>query len=186
MYERLRVLDETSAAVTRRTAIAEAIRAPRFLYSIECRDLAGVLRWREDVANLVTTQGKNDLLAKYFKGSGYTAAWYVGLIDSVGFSSVDENDTPAAHVGWVENTAAYSNSTRPSLVLGTPAGGSVDNGDSLATFAIVGTATIQGSFVVSQSTKGGTGGILYSASAFGISRAVLNGDSLTVKTTLNV
>lgn len=186
MRERLSVSDCAEAALIRRQNLAEAIRAPRFTYLVECRSAAGRRRWVEEVANLVTIQGKNDLLAKYFQGSGYTAAWFVGLIDSVGFSAVDGADTAASHLGWSENTAAYSQATRQALVLGTPAGASVDNSASLATFSIVNPATIQGSFVASQSTKGGTGGILYSASAWQTPRPVIASDVLTVKTVLSV
>jgi hypothetical protein len=183
--ERLRVSDRAAGALIRRTSLAEALFAPRFRYQVVCRDRAGRVRWLEGVANLVTIQGKDDLLAKYFKGAAYTAAWFVGLIDSTGFSAVDDNDTMSSHSGWTENTAAYA-TTRQALTLGTPAAASVDNADNLATFSMTGNATIQGSFVASQSARGGSGGILYSASAWQIPRAVLIGDVLTVKTTLTV
>jgi len=33
----------------------------------------------EHVHNLVMTAGKTDMITQYFKGSAYTAAWYLGL-----------------------------------------------------------------------------------------------------------
>jgi hypothetical protein len=49
------------------------------IYEFECFDKYGNLKWEERVKNLITNEGLNDVLNKYFKGSAYTAAWYVGL-----------------------------------------------------------------------------------------------------------
>lgn len=155
------------------------------LYRIECFDRAGRLKWVEEVRNLVVNVGLNDLLDKTFKGSSYTAAHYVGLVDNASFSAIAAGDTMGSHAGWLENTD-YSNSNRPTLTLGSVSGGSVDNSASKAAFSINGTATIKGAFVTTNNTKGGTTGILYGAAAFGSNRAVENGDTLNVTVTLSV
>lgn len=144
------------------------------------------VKWTDEHRNLVTTVGKNDLLDKYFKGSAYTAAFYVGLVDNASFSAYAAADTMSSHAGWLESVA-YSNATRPALTLGTPAAGSVDNSASRASFTINATATLDGAFVTTVSTKSGTTGILYSCGAFsGGDRAVANGDTLQVQVTLTV
>jgi hypothetical protein len=51
-------------------------------YRFECFDALGNLKWVEEVNNQVMTVGVNDLLTQYFKGSAYTAAFYVGLVDN--------------------------------------------------------------------------------------------------------
>lgn len=153
------------------------------LYRFECFDRAGRLKWVEEVRNLVVNVGLNELLDKTFKGSGYTAAWYVGLVDNASFSAIAAGDTMGSHAGWLESTA-YSDGTRKALTLGTVASGSVDNSASKAAFAINGTATIRGAFVTTNSTKGGTTGTLYGAAAFAANRAVENGDTLNVTVTL--
>jgi hypothetical protein len=156
----------------------------RNVYRVECFDADGRLKWIEDIPNQVMTAGINDLLTQYFKGSAYTAAFYVGLVDNASFSAYAAADTMASHAGWLES-AAYSNATRPSLTLGTPSAGSVDNSASKAVFNINATATILGAFVVTNSTKSGTTGTLYGAASFSGSRSVLSGDTLNVTITLS-
>lgn len=160
--------------------------APHFVFTVECRDKLGRLKWREVRRNTVMTAGKNDLLTNYFKGSSYTAAFYVGLIDNSGFSAISASDTAASHAGWTE-AAYYSESTRQALTLGTPSGGSVDNSASKVVFTINGSGgTVNGAFVATNNTKSGTSGVLYSGSSFGSTRTVASGDTLSVQVTLSV
>lgn len=152
-------------------------------YRFECFDALGNLKWVEEVPNLVVDAGINDLLTQYFKGSAYTAAFFVGLIDNASFSAIAAADTMASHAGWLES-AAYSNANRPSLTLGSVASKSVDNSASQASFSINATATINGAFVTTNSTKSGTTGTLYGAASFAGTRSVLSGDVLNVTVTL--
>lgn len=153
-------------------------------YHIECRDADGNLKWSDDIENLVTTVGKNDLLDKYLAGATYTAAWYLGLIDSTSYSAVAAGDTASSHAGWVESTA-YSNSTRPAPSFNAASSGS--KATTATTFNINGTATIKGCFLISNSTKSGTTGILFSAGLFtGGDKSVANGDTLNVTYTASV
>lgn len=164
--------------------VVEAFTAPRFTYAVECRTPGGDLVWRESISNLVTTAGKNDLLTQYFKGAGYTASWSVGLIDNAGFTVVAVTDTAASHPGWAEWTA-YSAGTRPALVLGAAANGSINNGASTASFTMTGNGSVNGAFVATSSAKGGTGGVLYSAGSFAQPNPVLAGYILAVTMTLS-
>lgn len=150
-------------------------------YVVECIAPDGTVKWIDEFDNLVTNVGLNDNLDKYLKGSTYTAAFYVGLTD--GTPTTDPTDTMASHVGWAEVTA-YSESVRQTLVLGTVASQSVDNSSNKASFSINGTATVGGAFIVTDSTKGGTTGILYGVGAFGGGdKSVSNGDTLNVTVT---
>lgn len=134
------------------------------------------------VPNLTTTAGKNDQLTQYFKGSGYSAAWYIGLVDNAGFSAYAAGDTMSSHAGWAESTA-YSNANRPTWTGGSVSGGSVDNSGAVAAFNINATATIRGAFQVNNNTKGGTTGTLYGEADFAASRSLLSGDTLNVTVT---
>lgn len=154
-------------------------KAPRFIYHVECYGADGSLKWVEDYENLVTTAGKTDIVDKYFKGSAYTAAWFLGL---KGAGAAAVGDTMASHAGWAEVTA-YSNATLPAITFGTTSGGS--NTATAVTFNINGTETVAGAFVTTNSTKGGTTGTLYSAGDFAASRSVVSGDTLNVTLTVS-
>lgn len=156
----------------------------RNIYEIECRDASGAVKWTERLENLVTTAGATDVLAKYFKGAAYTAAWFVGLYGGTG--TLAAGDTMASHAGWTE-FIAYSETVRQTLTLGTPAAGSVDNSASKAVFTINGAGgTVLGAFVNSDSTKSGTTGTLFGEGAFSASRTVVATDTITVSITLTM
>jgi hypothetical protein len=57
-----------------------------------------------------------------------------------------------------------------------------------AVFSINATTTVGGAFLISNNTKGGTTGVLFSAADFAApgDRAVVNGDTLNVTITLSV
>lgn len=150
-------------------------------HEFECRDRDGNLKWVEQVDNLVVTVGLTDLVDKYFKGSAYTAAWYVGL---KGAGTIAAGDTMASHGGWSEITA-YSEANRQALTLGTVSGGSASNTLSKAVFTINGTATVAGAFLSTSNTKGGTTGTLYGATDFSSSRGVESGDTLSITVTVS-
>src|SRR3990167_9732395 len=148
-------------------------------YVVECLGIDGELKWVEEFGNLVVNVGLNDSLDKHFKGSGYSAAWYVGLAS--GTPSFAAGDTMASHAGWFE-IYPYAG-LRPALTLGSVSSQSVDNSASKASYAITATMVIGGAFVNTGAT--GTAGTLYGGGAFsGGNRSVLSGDTLNVTCTL--
>lgn len=150
-------------------------------YHVECLDNDGNLKWVEDCENLITTAGATDLLLQYLKGAAYTAIWYVGIYKGTG--TLATSDTMASHAGWTDSTD-YSNATRPTLILGTPAAGSVDNSTSVAIFNMNSPATILGAYVVNNNVKGGTAGTLYGIAAFASPRPVLSLDTINCTCTI--
>ena len=155
---------------------AASISAPFFRYEVECIAPDGSVRWRDGFTNLVTTAGKTDLVDKYFKGSAYTAAWFLGL---KGTGTAAVGDTLASHAGWAEVNPYTGN--RPAITFGTTSGGS--NTATAVSYAINATATVAGAFVASVNT--GTAGTLYSAGDFAASRSVVSGDTLNVTLTVS-
>lgn len=155
------------------------------VFSFKCYDKDGNLKWEESTHNLVVNTGLKDMNDKYFSGVTYSATWYLGLITGPAASTTFiAGDTAATHTGWTESTA-YSQATRPQVTFGaaTTADPSViSNSASPSTFSINGTATIAGAFLISNNTKGGTTGILFSEADFQSpgDRSVVNGDTLTV------
>jgi len=152
-------------------------------YHIECHDKFGKLKWEEKMSNLVPTAGLNEILDKFWKGSGYTASFFVGLID--GTPTVALADTMASNAGWDEVTD-YDEATRQALTLGTVAAASVDNSASKATFTIdTDSTTIGGALICTNNTKGGTSGVLLSAAAFtGGDKSADDDDVLNVTVTI--
>ncbi len=140
------------------------------------------LIWEDGFDNLVVNAGLDDSLDKHLKGSGYTAAWYVGLTD--GTPTVAAGDTMASHAGWVEVTT-YDEGVRQTLTLGAVSGQSVDNTASKAVFTISSDdTTIGGAFVTTDDTKGGSSGTLYGGGAFTAGdKTIDDDDSLTVTVT---
>lgn len=149
----------------------------------ECFGADGVLKWREEYDNLIVTAGLNKILDACFKTGLTTPAWYVGLVDNAGWTAYAAGDTMASHAGWAESTA-YSNANRPTFTPGTISAGSVDNSASKAVFNINATATIRGSFLADNNTKGGTTGTLYGEGDYSAARSVISGDTLNVTVTL--
>ena len=161
------------------------------VFTFKCFDKDGNLKWEDSAHNLVVNVGLKDMNDKYFSGSSYTAAWYLGLVTGPGSGNTyAAADTMASHAGWTENTD-YSESVRQTATFGaaTTADPSViDNSGSVAVFSMNGTATIAGAFLTSDDTKSGTSGILFSVSNFTSpgDRAVVSGDTLNVTYTFSL
>lgn len=139
------------------------VKVPRIRYHAECFNADGSLDWEETIENLVTVQGINELLTQFFKGAAYTAAWYVGLINTGG--TLVDTDTALLHPGWSENVN-YTATNRPTLSLGVVANKAVDNVLSKAEYVMTVNSVISGFFVISNNVKSGTNGVLYSEAAF--------------------
>jgi hypothetical protein len=164
-------------------------------YIFQCLDKDGKLKWEDVAPNLVVNVGLQDMNAKYFLGSAYTATWFIGLITGPGSgTTIVAADNAGTHTGWAENTG-YSNATRPTASFGTATladpsviSNSVASGGTLASFSINASSTIAGAFLISNSTKGGTTGILFSASDFTSpnDRVVVSGDTLNVTYTFSL
>jgi hypothetical protein len=148
----------------------------RFRYVVEHHDVDGNLVWRREFDNLVTTAGKNLLGNVMFGGTAKSAAWYLGL---KGTGTAAAGDTMSSHAGWSEVTG-YSETPRQTLTLASFSSGAANNSGSPAVFTINASVTVAGVFAVDNSTKGGTGGTLYSAGDFSGGSVALSSGTLTV------
>lgn len=181
--EKVQAQSLASSGVSRSVDSTEQLSATG-VYTVTCYGADGQVKWSDTIKNLVTTVGKNDLLDKYLTGSAYTAAWYLGLVDGATTPSYAIGDTAASHAGWTENVV-YSNASRPAPSWGSASAGS--KATTATAFNINGTATIAGTFLISNATKSGTTGILYSAGSFtGGNKIVSSGDTLNVTYTASV
>ena len=181
--------DQTTAGLVMGTHSGEKAAATG-VYKIQCHDAQGNLKWEAESKNLVVNVGLQDMNAKYFTGSAYTATWYLGLYGAGASNLPAASDTMSSHAGWTE-IAPYSNVTRPVCTFATPttANPSVaTNSAAPASFTITSTATVGGAFLTNNNTVSGTTGTLYSAADFSApgDRAVTNGDVLNVVYTLSL
>lgn len=181
--ENAKSTDNVSAGLIAKTGFNEKAKAGGF-YRAQCFDKDGNLKWESDWApNLVVNEGLKDMNDKYFSGSTYTAAWYLGLITGPSSGTTyNAGDTLATHSGWTEFTD-YSGS-RKAVTFGaaTTADPSViSNSGSPAQFSITGVGgTVAGAFLCSVAS--GTSGILFSEANFQApgDRVVVSGDTLNV------
>ena len=190
--ENIKPFEHTAVSVAVNSALTEDTHVVGY-YKVTCTAPDGTIRWEESFPNLVVNVGKTDLLNKYFAGSSYTAAWYLGLVDGASSPTYNAADTMASHAGWSENVG-YTQSTRPAAAFGAASAsgggaGSAGTGTistSATAFSINATGTIAGAFLTTSNTKSGTTGTLYSAGNFTTgNRSVLNNDTLNVTYTAN-
>lgn len=181
--------DKVAADVKKGQSLSDGLRGGG-RFKVECLDKDGNLKWTAESKNLVVNVGLQDMNTQYFKGATYTAAWYIGLYGAASSNNPAAGDTMSSHLGWVEITG-YSNANRPTATFGTATTADpsvIDNSASPASFSINATNTIGGAFLVSNNTKGGTTGILFSAADFQSpgDRAVVSGDTLNVTYTFSL
>jgi hypothetical protein len=160
------------------------------VYRIECIDKDGNVKWFVEDHNLVVNQGLQYMNATGLTGGTASATWYLGLYGAGASNTPAAADTMSSHAGWTE-VVPYSNATRPTCTFATPttADPSVaTNSASPATFNINASSTVGGAFLVSNSTKSGTTGTLFSASDFSApgDRPVVSGDTINVTYTFSL
>ena len=159
-------------------------------FKMACYDKDGALKWEAEEDNLVVNVGLQYMCGTALTSVTQITSWFIGLYGSGATNSPAAGDTMSSHAGWTEVTA-YSQATRVACTFATAttANPSVaTNSASVAAFTINGTTTVGGAFLVSNSTKGGTTGTLFSAADFSSpgDRAVTSGDTLNVTYTLSL
>lgn len=185
--ENASLIDQFGAAVEANRGLVDRAGAGG-VFHVKCFDAQGNLKWETEKHNLVMNLGLQDMNTQYFKGTSYTAAWYIGLVTGPG-SGTTYNATDAlnSHPNWTEDTNYSGN--RKTATFGTVGGSNpstVSNSASPASFSITGTTTIAGAFLCNVNT--GNSGLLFSASDFQSpgDRSVVSGDTLSVTYTFSL
>ena len=183
----LSAVDSAAVSITK-TGVADEFLSIKGYYTVECFGADGVLKWSDSIKNLVVTVGKNDMLDKYFAGSTYTAAWYMGLVDNASFSAYAAGDTLASHAGWLE-FLSYSGANRATAAWSAATAGAKST--TSTSFNINGSGTVLGALMCTTQAKNtasnGGAGVLFSAGTFtGGSRVVASGDVINVTWTCSL
>jgi hypothetical protein len=173
----------TAGLITQRTG-SERMGAGG-VFTVTCVGADGQEKWSDTFHNLVVNQGLQDMNSKYFAATGYTSAWYLGLVQGPGSGTTfAAADTLASHAGWTELVpgTAYTGN-RKSVTFGTATTADpsvITNSAAPSSFAMLVNGTVvAGAFLSSVAT--GTSGILFSAGDFtGGDKTVDSGDTLNV------
>jgi hypothetical protein len=174
-------VDNVSSALTARTGVSDGMKAGG-VFHVQCLDKDGNLKWETTEHNLVVNEGLQNMNTQYFKGSTYTAAFFLGLITGPGSGTTFAAADTLASKAWTEYTD-YSGS-RKAVTFGTATTADpsvINNSASPASFTISGAGgTVAGAFLCTVSS--GTSGVLFSESDFQApgDRVVVAGDTLNV------
>jgi hypothetical protein len=185
--EKVASTDNVSAGLVARTGFSEQSRAGG-VFHVECLDKDGNLKWKTSEHNLVVNEGLQNMNTNYFKGSTYTAAFYLGLITGPGSGTTFAAADTLASKAWTEFTD-YSGS-RKAVTFGTATTADpsvISNSASPSQFTISGAGgVVAGAFLCTVSS--GTSGVLFSESDFQSpgDRTVVSGDTLNVTYTFSL
>ena len=182
MREQSKATDQVETGLVAVNNATEGLIAHGWVRTECVRD--GQVIWVDEGPNLIVTTGRNKLLDETLAGSGYTAAWHMGLIDNAGFSAIAAADTMASHAGWAE-ADEYDEATRETLAFSAASAGSKAT-RAAASFTISASITVNGVFIASSSTKNESASILFAAKSFSATRAVVDNDVLNVTYTASL
>jgi hypothetical protein len=180
--------DAAAAGLVAKTGFNEKIQAGG-VFHVQCLDKDGNLKWEDQMHNLVVNEGLQNMNTQYFKGSTYTAAFFLGLITGPGSGTTyAAADTLASHAGWTEYTDYTGDRKAVTFGTATTADPSViSNSASPASFVISGGGgVVAGAFLCTVTS--GTSGVLFSEADFQSpgDRTVVAGDTLNVTYTFSL
>ena len=182
--EHSKASDSVTAGLTTQRAGTERVGAGG-VYTVTCVGPDGQEKWSDTFHNLVVNQGLQDMNSKYFAATGYTSAWFLGLVEGPGSGTTfAAADTIASHAGWTELVPGTDyTGDRKAVTFGTATTADpsvITNSAAPSSFAMLVNGTVvAGAFLCSVAT--GTSGILFSAGDFtGGDKTVDNGDTLNV------
>lgn len=186
MDDRLNAAEGVAAGLVMRPDAAEKLEA-HGRYRVECLDAAGNVKWADEFDNLVVNEGKNWMLDQALSATASNPGTiYMGLVNGGSTPTYAAADTMASHAGWTELTAITAN--RGTATFSAASAGAKATSSNVS-FAITGTATVAGVFIVQGGTSanGNTTGTLFSAGSFsGGSRSVVSSDTLNVSYSVSV
>jgi hypothetical protein len=184
--EKLKATDHFSGGLIANSGSADHAKATG-VYSIECHDKDGNLKWTDQSKNLVVNVGLQYMAGVALTSTSQSTTWYIGLYGAGASNTPAATDTLAIHAGWTEITPYTGNRVTAVFAAATNANPSVvTNTASKASFSINATATVGGAFLCNAAS--GTTGILFSAADFASpgDRSVVSGDVLSVTYTFSL
>jgi hypothetical protein len=182
--EHSKAADSVTAGLITQRAGTERVGAGG-VFTVTCVGADGQEKWSDTFHNLVVNEGLQDMNSKYFAATGYTSAWFLGLVEGPGSGNTyAAADTLASHAGWTELVPGTDyTGNRKAVTFGTATTADpsvISNSGSPSAFAMLVNGTVvAGALLASVAT--GTSGVLFSVGNFtGGDKTVDNGDTLNV------
>jgi hypothetical protein len=94
-------VDNVSSALTARTGTSDGMRAGG-VFHVQCLDKDGNLKWETSEHNLVVNEGLQNMNTEYFKGSTYSASFFLGLVTGPGSGTTFAAADTLASKAWTE------------------------------------------------------------------------------------
>ena len=179
--------DTVTAGLVAGTALQNGARGGG-IFHVQCLDKDGNLKWEDKMHNLVVNEGLQNMNTQYFKGSAYTADFYLGLVTGPGSGTTFAAADTLASKAWTEFTD-YAGS-RKAVTFGTATTADpsvITNSAAPSSFTISGAGgVVAGAFLCTVSS--GTSGVLFSEADFQSpgDRTVVSGDTLNVTYTFSL
>ena len=123
--------------------------------------------------NGIVDEGIEYLLDTGFHNGTKLTPWYLGIIDNISYTTLDDADVMTSHGGWIE-FILYTGGVRPTWAMDAAADRAITNSTPIdITISAVG--NLRGLFVTSGSALSGTSGTLWATAIFGAVYPVANG-----------
>ena len=146
--------------------------------------------WEKEGDNLITTEGLAHILNVALGATGKPAGYFLALFS--GAAAPAANWTAAGFAATANEITSmsegYTAATRPAWTPGTATANSIDNLTTVAsvTIATAASLNVTGAALLTNSTRGGTGGVLVSASKYAAARTFQNNDTYEIGYRLNL
>ena len=146
--------------------------------------------WEKEGDNLITTEGLAHILNVALGTTAKPAGYFLALFS--GAAAPAANWTAAGFAATANEITSmsegYTAATRPAWTPGTATAGSIDNLTTVAsvTIATAASLNVTGAALLTNSTRGGTGGVLVSASKYAAARTFQNNDTYEIGYRLNL
>lgn len=146
--------------------------------------------WEKEGDNLITTEGLAHILNVALGATAKPAGYFLALFS--GAAAPAANWTAAGFAATANEITSmsegYTAATRPTWTPGTATSGSIDNLTAVAsvTIATAASLNVTGAALLTNSTRGGTGGVLVSASKYAAARTFQNNDTYEIGYRLNL
>lgn len=146
--------------------------------------------WEKEGDNLITIEGLAHILNVALGATGKPAGYFLALFS--GAAAPAANWTAAGFAATANEITSmsegYTAATRPAWTPDTATANSIDNLTTVAsvTIATAASLNVTGAALLTNSTRGGTGGVLVSASKYAAARTFQNNDTYEIGYRLNL